>query len=144
MIPVQNCKEYVVFDPISVTSAATATGYVDTLGYDYCTFRLMANTATASTAWIACKVSESADATNTTNVATLLGGTAFDLPACATATVQKPIAILNVDCRGRERYLHLHATPFTTSILASSATLYRAKQAPVGATLQNAYTVVNA
>ena len=149
MIPIQNCKKASLFDPATATNAGTATGYVDTLGYDYCVIDLDVAVSDATNPGTVLKVCESADATNTTDIVSLTGGTSvvsgstgFVIPNNVTAADGSILATFNVDCRNRARYLHLLYSPETTQTCAAIANLYRAKQTPVGVTAQAARVVV--
>mgnify|MGYP003394132756 FL=1 len=121
----------------SVTNAGTATGSVDTLGYDFLALDLLQTTSNAvSNNLSVCKLSESdtTDATNYSDVPAFVGdGTGgFTIPNADTSNSQ--LYKFNMDLRGRKRYIKLSASPLTTQSLTAIANLHKAEQSPVSAT----------
>jgi len=142
MVPDQT-KVIKLFTPATVAAAATTTGCVDTLGYDYATIDVMAGSiASNATAVTYLQVSESDTAmtayTDGTAIVALTGAAAvsatagFVLPAPSTATVVPTGCTyrMNVDLRGRKRYLTLLFTPAQTVAQAAWASLGRVQDGP--------------
>lgn len=138
-------KTIVAVNAVSKTNGATASGIIDTLGFDWATIDVIAATAdVVSNKPTVLKLQESDD-TNATNFADI---TAFATPAAipnantaATAVLQNNYKF-NVDCRVRKRYLQPVYSPQTTQVVTIIANLGRAEQAPVTAAKANAMTLV--
>lgn len=113
-------KTLPMFEGLTMTSAGTVFGTIDTRGFDFCQINLVAGTGeAASTAVTTLRVSE-ADTlltayTGGTAVTNLVGAAAvstsagFVLPALS-STVQN-VFTMNVDLKGRKRYLGLNFAP---------------------------------
>lgn len=109
-----------MFEGISMTSAGTVFGTVDTLGFDFCQINLEAGTGeAASTAVTTLRLAE-ADTlltayTGGTAVTAFVGAAAtstsagFVLPALS--STKKNVYQMNVDLRGRKRYLGINFAP---------------------------------
>lgn len=139
-------KTVVAVNATSVTNGATASGIIDTLGYDWATIDVIATTAdVVSNAPTVLKLQE-ADVTNSSSFADIVGfrgGTDFTIPnanTAATATLQNNYKF-NVDCRARKRYLKAFYSPQTTQTVTVVANLGRGEQAPVTAAKANAMTL---
>jgi hypothetical protein len=137
-------KTIVAVNTVSKTNGATASGIIDTLGYDWATIDIIATTAdVVSNKPTVCKLQE-ADDTNATSFADI---TAFATPTipnantAATAVLQNNYKF-NVDCRARKRYLQPVYSPATTQTVTILANLGRAEAAPVTAAKANAMTLV--
>ncbi len=118
--------------PAEVAGAAPATPVaVDTLGFDFAIFDLVAGTQTGTTAPTVLKLMECAtEGGDYVDVAAFLGGTAFDFPATLEAGWGVKFA---VDLRRRLRFLKFLLTPGATVTLAVVANLAKGEQAPVTA-----------
>lgn len=131
----------------STTNAATASGNIDTLGFDHCVVHMIETAADAATNNMSVlKISEAdtTDATNFADVTGLVGDTAFTIANAPTSGTQVAVQ-MRIDCRGRKRYLKLSASPITTQVLTGVATLYRGEEAPTAAgtgTLQSGSAVL--
>jgi hypothetical protein len=99
----------------TVTSAAgTATLTIDTLGYDYASVDVV----------VAVSATPANTAASILNVLTLSGGDTTTagssvytvaVPAASVAVTSQPSVVrLDVDCRGKGRYLKIDATPATS------------------------------
>lgn len=137
-------KTIVAVNAVSKTNGATASGIIDTLGYDWATIDIIATTADViSNAPTVCKLQE-ADVTNSSSFADI---TAFATPTipnantAATAVLQNNYKF-NVDCRARKRYLQPVYSPQTTQTVTIVANLGRGENAPVTAAKANAMTLV--
>lgn len=146
MIHNQNAKKVLPIFQSSTTNGGTASGNIDTLGYDYVTIDVLLPTADAvSNKPSVLKLSESDDTvvTNFANVSGFVGGSDFTIPNAITAatSISQPFATFNVDLKGRKRYLKLSVSPQTTQVVNAVATLTRAEQTP--STSSQAAVVVN-
>jgi len=114
MFPLQNTGAVAVIAPASTATNATASGNVDTLGYDEVKVCVLLDSAAATSSNPSVlKLSESDD-TVVTNFADITGfvGDAtdgFTVPAADTDDPQ--VVELNVDARARKRYLKVSVTP---------------------------------
>jgi hypothetical protein len=113
-------KTIPMFEGITMTSAGTVFGSVDTKGFDFCTISLAAGTGNAaSTAVTTLRVCESDTAptayTGGTAVTQFVGAAAvstsagFVLPALSTTTDN--VYQMNIDLKGRKRYLGINFAP---------------------------------
>jgi hypothetical protein len=138
-------KTIVAVNAVSKTNGATASGIIDTLGYDFATIDIIATTAdVVSNKPTVLKLQE-ADDTNATSFADI---TAFATPAtipnantAATAVLQNNYKF-NVDCRTRKRYLQPVYSPQTTQTVTIVANLGRGEQSPSTAAKANAMNLV--
>lgn len=148
MIYSQDCKLANVIVPASVTDGATATGYVDTLGYDTCQLIWHISTgADTSDMPEVCKVAEGDTTSAYTDIPAFTGGTAtstsvgFVIPP-SHATVEQ-LYSMNIDLRGRKRYLKCTLTPETTNINYVVAVLGRGDVMPDTTTEAGVALLVN-
>jgi hypothetical protein len=128
----------------SFTNAATASGNVDTVGFDYAVIDMIESASNAVTNNCSVlKISESDDTvvTNFADVSGLVGDTDFTIPASVTTGIQTVVQ-LRLDLRGRKRFLKLSASPLTTQVLTGTAHLFRADETPTTATDVGAGVVV--
>jgi uncharacterized protein (DUF1778 family) len=139
-------KTIVPVNGVSKTNGATASGIIDTLGYDWLTVDVIATTAdVVSNKPTVVKLQE-ADDTNSTSFADITGtrgGTDFTIPnanTAATAVVQNNYKF-NVDCRTRKRYIQAVYSPQTTQTVTVVGNLGRGENAPVTAAKANAMTL---
>jgi hypothetical protein len=137
-------KTIVAVNAVSKTNGATASGIIDTLGYDWATIDIIATTAdVVSNKPTVCKLQE-ADDTNSTSFADI---TAFATPTipnantAATAVLQNNYKF-NVDCRRASVTCRRSYSPQTTQTVTVIANLGRGEQAPVTAAKANAMTLV--
>jgi len=131
---------------VSKTNGATASGIIDTLGFDFASIAIIAATAdVVSNKPTVCKIQEAdtTDASNFADIVGLRGGTDFTIPnanTAATAVVQN-LYQFNVDLRGRKRYLQAVYSPQTTQTVTVVANLAKGEQAPTSAAKANAMTL---
>lgn len=130
----------------SITAGATATGNIDTLGFDLCRISVLLPTAdVVSNKPSTLKVSESDDTvvTNFTDVVGLRSGTDFTLPNCITAatSITQPYAVLTVNCQARKRYLKVSVAAQVAQVVNVIAELQRPEVSPL--TTDQATVVVN-
>lgn len=114
------CKTIPMFEGLTMTSAGTVFGQVDTLGYDYLIVDLEAGTgAAASTAVTTLRMSESDTSmtayTDGTAITNCVGAAAtstsagFVLPALSSS--KKNVYQFNIDLRARKRYISINFAP---------------------------------
>lgn len=128
-------KHAVLVTPASIATSATASGYVDTRGYDYLEIEVTLDTANVvSNKPSVLKLMESDDTvtTNFANISGAVGGTDFTI-ANALTSLPNQYAFC-VDLRGRKRYIRCDVTPGTTQIGSITAQLSKGEEAPVTAT----------
>ena len=139
-------KTIVAINAVSKTNGATASGIIDTLGYDWATIDVIATTAdVVSNKPTVCKLQE-ADDTNATSFADISAFATPTIPnanTAATAVLQNNFKF-NVDCRERKRYLQVVYSPQTTQTVSAIANLGRGEQAPTTAAKANAMPPVEA
>jgi hypothetical protein len=121
------------------TTAQTATHTIDTLGYAYASIDVVFEPAAATTDAIctALKVEESdASASDYANVTALVGGGTggFTIPTSGSKTADSNVVRLNVDLRGKKRYLKVSYTPGVSATVAITGRLSRAEVSPATAT----------
>ena len=112
------------------TSAVTLT--IDTLGYDHASVSVL-RASNASTVFASVlKVEQSDDNSSYSDVAGLVGGTDFAIPAVAdTAAVS--VVKLDIDTKAKKRYLKVTATPSVSVNTVVTARLGRGEESPVTA-----------
>ena len=128
----------------AAAAASTTVGGIDTLGFDYCTIDLVIGSIASNTdvmTYLQVCESNTVKPTAYTDgdvIVALTGGThtsataGFVLPAASTCTVV-PVGSnyrMNIDLRGRKRYLGLLVTPGITANLSAVAMLSRAHVDP--------------
>lgn len=112
------------------TSAVTLT--IDTLGYDYASVSVL-RASNASTVFASVlKVEQSDDNSSYSAVSGMTGGTDFTVPAVSDTSVAS-IVKLDVDTKGKGRYLKVTATPAVSVNTVVSARLSRGENAPSSA-----------
>jgi len=141
-------KNTVIINQSSTTNAATASGNVDTKGYDFVSIDVLMATSNAVTNNpTVLKLSESDD-TVVTNFADITafvgdGSGGFTIPNAETAATNEPYKIkFNVDLAARKRYLKVSISPLTTQVITSMANLSKAEESPVSATNANVDALV--
>jgi len=130
-------KQVIAINQASTTNAATASGNIDTLGYRYAIIDVITTTSNDVTNNPSVlKVSESDDTvvSNFADITELVGdGTGgFTIP---NAVTQGNWGVkMNVDLRGRKRYLKVSVSPVTTQTITALANLAKGEDAPIDAT----------
>ncbi|MGA1077246.1 MAG: hypothetical protein ACO307_19305, partial [Ilumatobacteraceae bacterium] len=104
----------------NLTAAQTHTLVIDRLGYEYVSLDVAQEPwtnagFTSQASFTVLKLSESDDNSSYSDVTAFVGGGTggFTLPT-PTATAGDVVVRMDVDCRGRKRYLRVTATPYTT------------------------------
>ena len=140
MMPLQNTATLVAIKPQSVTSGATASGYVDCLNFNEAAVDVILDSQASTTSNPSVLKLSQSDITDATGFADITGfvGDAtngFVIPAAGTAAT---IVRLNVDMRSRKRYLKVTVSPDgATQILSAVVTLGKAKTSTVARALMS-------
>lgn len=130
----QNMKT-IALAPASVATNATATFIVDCAGFAEAQFVLLPQTASATTRIATLAIAQGDTTAAFTNVTGYVGGTnsanGFTLPAetPTSATAVQPL-VLNVDLRGKKRFLQLSYTPGTAQVVGAICNLSRPATSP--------------
>lgn len=138
-------KHVIVLAPTSTTNGATSSGNIDTLGFDHLSVDIIAPTAdVVSNKFSVCKLSESdtTDATNFSDITKLVAGGVGGFTLANANTSNAYAVKMNLDLRGRKRYIKATVSPRTTQVLCISANLSRGEQLPVAAADANVNTLV--
>lgn len=130
------------------TTSQTASHTIDTLGFAYASIDVVFEPAAATTDAIcrALKVEESdASGSGYADVTALVGGGTggFTIPTSGSRTAGSNVVRLNVDLRGKKRYLKVSATPVAASVVASVVRLGRGEIGASDATSSGVQVVVN-
>lgn len=136
-------KQVIVINQSSTTNAGTASGNIDTLGYDFATIDVITTTSNDVTNNPSVlKLSESDDTvvSNFANVSGAVGDTDFTI--ANSVTTGDWGMKFNVDCRARKRYLKVSVSPLTTQVITAIANLHKGKEAPVSTTDAGVYNLV--
>jgi hypothetical protein len=126
-------KQVIAINQASTTNAATATGAIDTLGYDFMTVDVITTTSNDTTNNPSVLVLGDGDTTSAyTNISGTVGDTDWTIPAAVT---QGNWGVkFNVDLRGVKRYVQVSVSPVTTQTITAIANLFKGDEAPVDAT----------
>ena len=122
------------FQPVSKTNGATASGYIDRIGYDYLRANVEASQADVVSnkpSVLKLQHSDTTDASNFADISGFIGGTDFTVAAALTSASN--LYQFGVDLRGKKRYIQIVASPRTTQVIAANGMLFRAKQTPINA-----------
>jgi hypothetical protein len=118
------------------TSSQTATLTLDTLGYAYASIDVIAGPAASTSSVFQTLTLTESDAS--TGTYSTVSGFSGDLKPAAyagqTATDAMTVSRLDVDLRGKKRYLRVVASPNTDTVIVVSARLGRGEAGPVDAT----------
>lgn len=136
-------KGALVIASVSKTNGATASGYVDTLGFRHLNIQAWLTTGdVVSNKPSVLKLSQSdtTDASNFADLTGFIGGTDFTIPNADTSNAN--LYMFNVDLHGRKRYIGLTVVPRTTQTVLAVGSLTRGAQAPYTATKAGALALV--
>jgi hypothetical protein len=134
-------KSAIVISPTSTTNAATTTGTLDTLGYDYVVIDVMTTTSNNATNNLSVLTLSEGDTTSS-YAAVKTGDTDFTI-ANASTSVDEVVAQFRIDMRGRKRHLKLTASPLTTQTIWAHATMFKGDDTPVAAADANVGVLVD-
>ena len=142
MLPV--AKGAIVISPTSTTNAATTTGTLDTLGYDFAIIDVMSTTSNDTTNNFSVLKIEEGDTTSAYSAITALTGDGTGGFTIAAADTSTPVIVakFHIDLTGRKRHLKLTASPVTTQTIWAHAELLRGDEIPSTATKVNASVLV--
>jgi hypothetical protein len=136
MIQAQNVKYFSLITPATVATEATATGTVDTKGYDYATFMVHVDTNSVASNNAATLDLQEGSVTNVsshTTVSGAVGDTDWTIPTATNAH----IISIHANLATRQRYLSVQLTPLSVVAgYAVSGYLSRAKETPITAANQ--------
>lgn len=136
-------KQVIAINQASTTNAATASGNIDRLGYDYATIDVITTTSNAVTNNPSVlKISESDDTvvTNFSDVSGAVGDSDFTIP---NAVTQGDWGVkFGIDLRGRKRYLKVSLSPVTTQSVTAIANLFKGDEGPDSAADANVKALV--
>jgi len=110
MMPLQNTATKVAIKPQSLTAAGTASGWVDTLGYDEAAVDYILDSVAATTSNAAALTLQEGETTTAfTSITGFVGDATdgFTIPASQTTP---SVTRMNVDLRARQRYLNVLVT----------------------------------
>jgi hypothetical protein len=143
MLRMQNAGSKIVIIPVSVASSATATGNIDTMGYDEVKVCVLLDSAASTASKPAVLKLSEADVTNVSSFADItafVGGGVGGFTIPAVSATLGSIVELNVDTRARKRYLKLSVTPSTNGamVLGACAVLGRAEDSTAAGALATA------
>lgn len=127
-------KAAIMLAPTSLTNGATGTGQVDTMGFDFLSIDVFQTTSNNVTNNLSvCKLSESdtTDATNFSDVTKFVGDGVGGFTVPNADTQNNQLYKMNMDLRGRKRYIKFTASPVTTQTIGATANLFKAEQLPV-------------
>ena len=140
-------KQVIAISQASTTNAATATGQIDTLGYDYCSIDLITSTSNNTTNnQSVLKITEGTTTViSSASAITALTGDGvggFTIPASVTSGDWG--VKFNVDLRARKRYLFVSVSPLTTQTITAIANLHRGEKTPINTTDASVKALVEA
>ena len=138
-------KQVVMINATSKTNGHTATGRVDTRGFDFCKIDVVMGTSDSTSNNPSVFKIGAGDTTSAyTDITALVGdGTGgWTVPAADTSNVNQ--YQFNIDLRGVKRWLLLTISPTTTQIIDATANLFRGDETPYDATTANVDALVEA
>ncbi len=138
MIHAQMTKKASVILPQTQAFAATASGQVDTLGFDYAEFTIhMDSAAVVSNIPTEITVSDGDTSTAYTAISALASSSDLTIPTAVSATVGN-IFCIGVNLLPRRRWLRLEfSCGVANTLMAADCQLSRGKDAPSTATERN-------
>lgn len=135
MIHVAATKSVVAGKGAVYTSSQTNTLTLDTLGYDYASIDVVYGPAASTSSVAQTLTLQEADAA--TGTYSTVSGFSGDLKPAAyagqTVTDTMTVSRLEVDCRGKKRYLRVATSPNTDTVIVVAARLGRGEEAPYNA-----------
>jgi len=138
-------KQDIVINDSGVTNGETATGNIDTKGFDWLTLDVVMTTsddATNNPSVLKLSQSDDTVVTNFSDITEFVGDGSggFTIPNAVTSGEWG--MKFNVDCRGLKRYLRLTISPLTTQGICAVANLGRGDESPVSTTSANVKALV--
>lgn len=136
-------KQVIAVNQASTTNAGTASGNIDTLGYDYLEIDVITTTSDDTTNNPSVlKLSESDDTvvTNFANISGAVGDTDFTIPNAVTSGDWG--VKFGVDLRARKRYIKVSVSPLTTQSITVIGNLSKGDEGPNSAADANVKALV--
>lgn len=135
-IPVAMTKSSVAGKGAVFTSSQTCTLTLDTLGFDHASIDVIAGPAASTSAVFQTLTLQDGDTSNGTfgNITGFTGDLKPAIYAGQTVTDTMTVSRLEVDCRGKKRYLQVKASPNTDTVIVVAARLSKAEEGPYDAT----------
>ena len=135
-IPVAMTRSVVAGKGAVFTSSQTCTLTLDTLGHEFASIDVIFGPAASSSSVAQTLTLQHADAE--TGSYTTVSGFSGDLKpavyAGQTVTDTMTVSRLEIDCRGKKRYLQVKASPNTDTVIVVAARLGRSEEGPYDAT----------
>lgn len=135
-IPVAMTRSAVAGKGSVFTSSQTCTLTLDTLGHEYASIDVIFGPAASTSSVAQTLTLQEADAS--TGTYTTVSGFSGDLKpalyAGQTVTDTMTVSRLEVDMRGRKRFLRVQASPNTDTVIVVAARLGRSEEGPYDAT----------
>jgi hypothetical protein len=133
--------------PVTANSNVTVTQVVDTKGFARAVFNVWPSAPATTNIPAVLKISEGDTTSAYTDIDQFTAGTGFTAAAMTTSTATTNAYRMDVDCRGKKRYLKLTFTmptaqATTVVTVSSNCELYRAAQGIETATKQGVNQVV--
>lgn len=133
----------------NLTAAQTHTLVIDTLGYGYVSVDVCQEAwtnagYTSQAAYTVLKLEESDNNSSYSNVTAFVGGGTggFTIPT-PSSTSADVVVRMDLDVRGRKRYLKVSATPYTTGTVYTVARLGNGVEGPVSASKKGVNAAVS-
>ena len=133
----------------NLTAAQTHTLTIDTLGYEYVSLDVgqeaWGNAGyTSQAAFTVLKLAESDNNSSYDDLTAYVGGGVggYTIPT-PTSTTADVVVRMDVDCRGKKRYLKVTATPYTTGTVYTVARLGKGNDGPVSASAKGVNAAVS-
>ena len=135
-IPVAMTKSVVAGKGAVFTSSQTCTLTLDTLGFDHASIDVIYGPAASTSSVAQTLTLQDGDTSNGTfgNITGFTGDLKPAIYAGQTVTDTMTVSRLEVDCRGKKRYLQVKASPNTDTVIVVAARLGRGENGPVDAT----------
>jgi hypothetical protein len=136
MIPVAASRSVVGGKASVYTSSQTNSLTIDTLGYDHASIDVIFGPAASTSSVAQTLTLRQGDASNAVTE-TVTGFTSSLVPAAyagQTVATTMTVCRLEVDCRGKRRYLAVNASPNTDTVIVVAARLSRGEEGPYDAT----------
>lgn len=141
---IPSTKQVIAISQSSTTNGATASGNIDTLGYNYLSIDVITSTSDAvSNNPSVLKLSQN----DTTVVSTFsdisgcVGDTDFTIADAVTSGTWG--AKFNVNLVGKKRYIKVSITPVTTQVITAIGNLSKGDISPISSTQVGVKNVVN-
>lgn len=129
-----------------ITSSATHSHEIDTLGYKYASidvcFEKVAAAGTNSAVALVCKLQHGDTTSSYADLTGYVGGTSFTIPTPANTSADTVVRF-DVDMRGKRRYLRVQATGQATGSVYTVARLGKPEDGPDTATKKGVSVAVS-